>query len=253
MKHLQHNLLGLPAIQALNILAQVQAVRTPIPEQYSALCTGLGTFKDSSYEIKLKPNTKPCALFTPRNVPLPLRKKVQEELTRIESLGVILRMEEPTPWCAGMVVVPKKSGSVRICVDFRLLNDNVLREVHPLPKVDETLAQLAGGTVFSKLDANCWYWQIPLEESSRHLTTFITPFGRYCFNKLPFGISSAPEHFQRRMSEILQGQEGVLCHMDDVLIFGQNQQEHDSRLHSALQCIQAAGLTLNSDKCEFKK
>ena len=228
MKHLQHNLLGLPAIQALNILAQVQAVRTPIPEQYPALCTGLGTFKDSSYEIKLKPNTKPCALFTPRNVPLPLRKKVQEELTCIESLGVILRMEEPTPWCAGMVVVPKKSGSVRICVDFRPLNDNVLREVHPLPKVDETLAQLAGGTVFSKLDANCWFWQIPLEESSRHLTTFITPFGRYCFNKLPFGISSAPEHFQRRMSEILQGQEGILCHMDDVLIFGQNQQEHDS-------------------------
>ena len=253
VKHLQHNLLGLPAIQALNILAQVQAVSTPIPEQYPALFTGLGTFKGSSYEIKLKPNAKPCALFTPRNVPLPLRKKVQEELTRMESLGVISRVEEPTPWCAGMVVVPKKSGSVRICVDFRPLNDNVLREVHPLPKVDETLAQLAGATVFSKLDANCGFWQIPLEESSRHLTTFITPFGRYCFNKLPFGISSAPEHFQRRMSEILQGQEGVLCHMDDVLIFGKNQQEHDSRLHSALQCIQAAGLTLNPDKCEFNK
>ena len=162
-------------------------------------------------------------------------------------------MEEPTPWCAGMVVVPKKSGSVRICVDFRPLNDNVLCEQHPLPKVDETLAQLAGATVFSKLDANCGFWQIPLEESSWHLTTFITPFGRYCFNKLPFGISSTPEHFQWRMSEILQGQEGVLCHMDDVLIFGQNQQEHDSRLHSVLQCIQAAGLTLNPNKYEFSK
>ena len=136
MRHLQHNLLGLPAIQVLNILAQVQAVSTPIPEQYPALFTGLGTFKGSSYEIKLKPNAKPCALFTPRNVPLPLRKKVQEELTR--SLGVILRVEEPTPWCAGMVVVPKKSGSVRICVDFRPLNDNVLCKVHPLPKVDKT-------------------------------------------------------------------------------------------------------------------
>ena len=253
VKHLQHSLLGLPAIQALNILAQVQAVSTPIPEQYPALFTGLGTFKGSSYEIQLKPNAKPCALFTPRNVPLPLRKKVQEELTRMESLGVISRVDEPTPWCAGMVVVPKKSGSVRICVDFRPLNDNVLREVHPLPKVAETLAQLAGATVFSKLDANCGFWQIPLDESSRHLTTFIMPFGRYCFNKLPFGISSAPEHFQRRMSEILEGQEWVLCHMDDVLIFGQNQEEHDSRLHSALQHIQAAGVTLNPDKCEFNK
>ena len=80
VKHLQHNLLGLPAIQALNILAQVQAVSTPT-EQYPPLFTGLGTFKESIYEIKHKPNAKPCGLFTPRNVPLPLRKKVQEELT----------------------------------------------------------------------------------------------------------------------------------------------------------------------------
>ena len=76
-------------------------------------------------------------------MPLPLRKKVQEEITFIESLGVISRVEEPTPWCAGMVVVPKKSGSVRIFMDFRPLNDKVLREVHSLPKVDGTLAQLA--------------------------------------------------------------------------------------------------------------
>ena len=253
VKHLQHNLLGLPAIQALQVLSQVQAVRTPIADQYPGLFTGLGTLKGSSYEIKLKPEAKPFALFTPRNVPLPLRKKVQVELVRMETMGVISRVEEPTPWCAGMVVVPKKSGSVRICVDFRPLNDNVLREVHPLPKVDVTLAQLAGATVFSKLDANCGFWQIPLNETSRHLTTFITPFGRYCFNKLPFGISSAPEHFQRRMGEILEGQEGVLCHMDDVLIFGRNQLEHDTRLHSALQRVQEAGLTLNQDKCEFSK
>ena len=76
----------------------------------------------------------------------------------METMGVILRVEEPTPLCAGMVVVPKKSGSVRTCVDFRPLNDNVLREVHPLPKVDETLAQLAGATHFGKLDANCSFW-----------------------------------------------------------------------------------------------
>ena len=87
-----------------------------------------------------------------------------------------------------MVVLPKKSGAVRICVDFRPLNNNVLREVHPLPKVDEILAQMAGATVFSKLDANCGFWQIPIDEQSRSLTTFITPFGHYRFNKQPFGI-----------------------------------------------------------------
>ena len=253
VNNLHHNLLGLPAIQALHILAQVDSITTPIIEQYPHLFTGLGTFKGDSYKIRLQPDAKPFALFTPRNVPLPLRKKVREEIRRMESLGVISRVKEPTSWCAGMVVVPKKSGSIRICVDFRPLNDKVLREVHPIPKVDETLGQLAGATLFSKVDANCGFWQIPLEKSTRLLTTFITPFGRYCFNKLPFGISSAPEHFQCRMNEILEGQEGVLCHMDDVLIFGRNQQEHDARLHSVLQKIQEAGATLNPEKCEFSK
>ena len=152
----------------------------------------------------------------------------------MQSLGVISPVEEPTPWCVGMVVVPKPSGAVRICVDYHHLNESVLREVHPQPKVDATLAQLAGAMIFSKVDANCGFWQIPLSEESRSLTTFINPFGRYAFNKLPFGISSAPEHFQRRMSQNLTGQEGALCHMDDVLIFGCIQQEHDRQLHSAL-------------------
>ena len=161
------------------------------------------------------------------HIPLPLRPRVAEELERMEKAGVIAKVFEPTPWCAGMVVVSKKSGDVRICVDLKPLNQSVMREVHPLPKVDETLAQLAGAKIFSKLDANSGFWQIPLSQSSRLLTTFITPMGRYCFNKLPFGISSAPEHFQRRMSELLTGIQGVLCQMDDVLIFGQNQAEHD--------------------------
>ena len=206
-----------------------------------------------SYAIQLKPDAKPFALYTPRNVPIPLRKKVKEELSRMQTLGVISPIEEPTQWCAGMVVVPKPSGAVRICVDYRQLNESVLREVHPLPKVDATLAQLAGATIFSKVDANCGFWQIPLSEESQSLTTFITPFGRYAFNKLSFGISSAPEHFQRRMSRILAGQDGALCHMDDVLIFGHTQQEHDRRLHSVLSKIQKAGLTLNADKCEFNE
>ena len=92
-------------------------------------------------------------------------------------------------------MVPKKSGAICICVDYRPLNESVLREVHPLPTVEENLSKLAGATVFTKLDSNCRFWQIPLEESSRDLTTFITPFGRFQFNKLPFGINSAPEHF----------------------------------------------------------
>ena len=171
----------------------------------------------------------------------------------MESMGIISKVDEPTPWCAGMVVVPKKSGAVRICVDLKPLNESVLREVHPLPKVDETLAQLTGANVFTKLDANSGFWQIPLSKSSRLLTTFITPNGRYCFNKLPFGISSAPEHYQKRMSAILSGLDGVVCQMDDVLVFGKDQLEHDTRLTNVLKCIEQAGATLNPDKCEFSQ
>ena len=152
-----------------------------------------------------------------------------------------------------MVVVPKKEGKIRICVDLKPLNESVLREIHPLPKVEDTLAQLSGARVFSKLDANSGFWQIPLAEKSQQLTTFITPFGRYHFTKMPFGISSAPEHFQKRMSAILSGLEGVLCLMDDILVFGTDEGEHHRRLTRVLRRIHSAGVTLNPAKCEFQK
>ena len=180
-----------------------------------------------------------------------MRSKVQCELQRMQGLGVISPVEEPTPWCAAMVVVPKDSGAVRICVDLKPLNENVLREVHPMPKVDTTLAQLSGATVFSKLDANSGFWQIPLAKESRLLTTLISPFGRFCFNKLPFGISSAPEIFQRHMNKVLSGLQGVLCHVDDNLVYGKDSTEHESRLQATLERIQAAGITLNESKCCF--
>ena len=223
-----------------------------IKNKFPNVFKGLGNL-GGEYEVKLEQNAKPFSLFAPRHVPIPLRQKVSEELVKMEQAGVISKVSEPTPWCAGMVVVPKKSGDVRICVDLKPLNKSVLREVHPLPKVDDTLAQLSGACVFSKLDANSGFWQIPLSQSSRLLTTFIAHTGRYCFNKLPFGISSAPEHFQRRMGEILAGLSGVQCLMDDILIYGKDQTEHDTRLEAVLQRIESAGVTLNPTKCEFNK
>ena len=133
----------------------------------------------SIYNIPLKPDGKPYALHTARQVPLSMRKEVQKELSRMESLGVISRIDEPSPWCAGMVVVPKPSGKVRICVNMKLLNENVMRAFHPLPAVDETLAQLSDAQTFTKLDTNAGFWQIPLAKESRPLTAFITSFGRY--------------------------------------------------------------------------
>ena len=113
------------------------------------------------------------------------------------------------------------------CVDLTKLNEIVCRERHLLPAVDEILAQLSGAKVFTKLDANSGFWQIKLAEESALLTTFITPFGRYCFNRVPFGITSAPEYFQKRMSQILAGLPGVVCMIDDTLVYGGTQEEHD--------------------------
>ncbi len=98
-----------------------------------------------------------------------------------------------------MVVVPKSNGTVRICVNLKPLNKGVLREAHPIPTIDDILAQITKGAFFLKLDANSGFWQIPLAEQSQSLTTFVTLIGRYCFKKFPFGISSAPEVFRKEL------------------------------------------------------
>lgn len=249
---LRKPLLGRPAIEALQLVTRIEPIETEeIIKKFPTVFQGLGRLKDD-YTIKLKSDAQPFALSTPRRVAIPLLPKVKAELERMEKLGVITKVEEPTEWCAGMVVVPKPNGKVRICVDLTKLNESVCRERHILPSVEQTLAQIGGAKYFSKLDANSGFWQVELAEESSLLTTFITPFGRYRFNRLPFGITSAPEHFQRRMSTILGGLEGVVCLVDDVLVFGETEQEHDERLMAVLTRISESGLTLGREKCVFK-
>ena len=240
--------MGWPAIKALDVLSAVNSVKEMFPLVFSKL----GKLKEL-YEIKLKPDAKPFYLAAPRRVPIPLQQPVIAELKEMERAGVISRVTEPTEWCAGMVPVPKKNGIVRICVYFTALNRNVCRERYILPTVDESLAKLSEGKVFSKLDANSGFWPVPMGTESRHLTTFITLIGRFCFNRLPFGISSVPEHFQRCMSTILDSIPGVFCNMDDILVDGENQTVHDRHLIRVLECLKEAGVTLNDQKCEFSK
>ena len=259
---LQQPLLGRPAIEALQLLKRPTPLKTAAVAEirnvasataaFPSLFESLGEFKGEPYRISLSEDAKPVSLACPRRVPLPHYPKVKEELERMQALGVIIPVDEPTDWCSGLVVVPKSSGAVRLCVDFTALNKYVRRERHTLPSVDHTLGQLSGAKYFTKLDANSGFYQIPLSSESQLLTTFITPFGRFMFTRLPFGISSAPEHFQKRMNAILSGVPGHVCQMDDTLLWGRTEEEHDDRVNIALQKLAENGVTLNPDKCLFK-
>ncbi|UYV66480.1 hypothetical protein LAZ67_4001837 [Cordylochernes scorpioides] len=252
---LMQPLLSGKACESLNLIKRLQSIEkrnslNPF-EEYPKLFTGLGTLQ-GSYTIKLKDESQPHAIYTPRRIPIPLLNKTKEQLDQMVEKGVIEKVEQPTDWCAPMVIVPKPSSNdLRICVDLTALNKFVKREHYPIPSVEYTLAQMGGAKLFSKLDANSGFWQIPLSEESSSLTTFLTPFGRYRFKRLPFGISSAPEVFQRKMSNLLESQSGVNCHMDDIVIWGATQEEHDERLRCVLRKLQDSGLTLNKEKCIF--
>ena len=250
------NLLSRTACSQLNLLtcnvdSLANTTDTDYRSEYSSLFTGLGTLKSYAYKIALCDDVTPKCIYSARTVPHPLRPKVKSALKEMVDIGVISPVHESTDWCSGMVVVPKPDNTVRICVDLTHLNSAVKREIHPMKSVDESLAQLGSSTTFSKLDANSGFWQIPLDDSSRLLTTFLTSEGRYCFNRLPFGISSAPEIYQRCMTDLLTGLDGIVCHMDDILVHGKTKAEHDRRLRDVLDRMKNSGLTLNERKCLF--
>lgn len=238
-----------------NLLSRTVATRLGLIKRIEEIniFSGPGILKGEPVKITLKEGAEPYSVAAPRRVPIPLLPRVEKELKRMESMGVIEKVTDPTEWCAPMVPVMKKSGKIRICADLKKLNENVKREKFILPTLDDILPKLANSTVFSSLDAESGFWQIPLEENSARLTTFISPWGRYCYKRLPFGITSAPEIFQRKMFDLLQGHEGTVVYMDDILVFGETQEIHDQRLKQVMETIAAAGLRLNKEKCKLSQ
>ena len=254
---LDRPLLGRKACRSLNLIQNLAEIKTVtnvsnIMQQYPTRFSGLGKL-EGEYHISLKEDAKPFALTVPRKVPLPLLSETKKEIDRMLKLGVIRPVQEPTDWCAPIVIVPKPNGKVRLCGDLTILNLSVKREIHPLPSVDHILGKLGHSKVFSKLDANSAFGQRTFSESSQLLTTFITPWGRYCILRLPYGITTGSEQFQRCMAEKLVDLKGVECNIDDILIHGRNQEEHDQRLHAVLNKLKEAHITLNPEKCEFSK
>ncbi|CAB3992860.1 Transposon Tf2-9 poly, partial [Paramuricea clavata] len=157
----------------------------------------------------------------------------------------------PSPWVSPLVAVPKPNGDIRVCVDMRQANSAIIRERHPIPTIEETLQELQGATVFSKLDLRSAYHQIELHPESRPITTFATQKGLYQYTRLMFGVSSAPEVYQHIIQQILQGLPGVRNISNDIIVFGKTKDEHDQNLNNVIQRLQESGLTLNKDKCLF--
>ena len=129
-------------------------------------------------------------------------------------------VKEPTDWVSSLVVVEKKNKKLRVCLDPKDLNNNLKRSHYPLPTLDEIIPDLHNSKVFSTFDCRNGYWQVGLSEKSSFLTTFNTPFGRYRWLRMPFGLSSASEEYQRRMTEAIGDLDGVKVFVDDILVYG---------------------------------
>ena len=247
----ESNLLSRDASSTLGLVQRILATERATDQSPTspAICCMLG----EPAKIALADDAKPYNCATARRVPLPMLQKVKEELQRMEKNGIITPVTEPTDWCAPIVPVLKPNGSVRICVDLKRLNAHVKREHFPLPTVEDTLAKLANSKIFSTLDTNSGFWQIPLSTECAKLTTFITPYGRYHFQRLPFGITSAPEVFQRRLQTLLSDIQNVEVFMDDIIVHAATRAQHDRTLEAVKQRLHTAGITLNPRKCHIAK
>lgn len=168
-------------------------------------------------------------------------------------MNVITRVTEPTEWVSSLAYQQKANGRWRICLDPKDLNRAIKRSHHHTPTLEEITHKMAGSAIFSKLDARHGYWAISLDKESSFLTTFNSPFGRYRFLRLPFGLCVSQDVFQQRMDQILESCPGTVGIADDIAVYGKSEEEHDKNLHRLMSVAREHGLVFNPNKCEIKK
>ena len=187
----------------------------------------------------------------PRRIPIHQVEIVEKAMQEMESSGAIRPSE--SPWASPIVVVRKKDGSHRFCIDYRKLNDCTRKDAYPLPRIEDALDALKGAQYFATIDLASGYWQVAMASPDKFKTAFTTRYGLYEWNVMPFGLCTAPATFQRLMEKVLKGLQWRICvvYLDDVVVFGRTWIELLSRLREVLHRLRLAGLKLKAKKCDF--
>ena len=205
-------------------------------------------------DCDIAPKILPC-----RKIPIALQQGVKTELDTLVKRGILVPVDEPTQWVSQMAVVVKQNGSLRLCLDPQPLNQALMREHYKLSTLDDVLPSMNNAKIFSKLDVHEAFWHVELDEQSSILTTMITPYGRYRWARLPFGLKVSSEIFQKRLNESLEGINGVICVADDIIVVGCGttkalaELDHDDNLKKLMQRCTERNIKLNNAKAEFKR
>lgn len=226
---------------------RAQALQRKYPSVFSKT---LGTIQKFEATILLKSGSVPV-FSRARPVPFALREQVETQLRSMVETGM-LRQVARSDWATPLVVVPKKDGSLRLCGDYKVTINPVLKTDHyPLPRPEDLYSVLAGGKVFCVLDLSAAYQQVPLTPESRPFLTVNTSLGLFEFQRLPYGVASAPAIFQSMMDEVLKGIPHVGCYIDDVIVAGSDTADCQKTLERVLGRLREYNITLNADKCRF--
>ncbi|XP_044762211.1 uncharacterized protein K02A2.6-like [Coccinella septempunctata] len=243
IKNGKNNLLGKITATSLGILkieVNVNCVTSAFPKIR-------GIVVDIPIDKNVQPVVQPY-----RRIPIPLEQKVDHILKDLLDKDIIEEVNEPSKWISPMVPVLKGNGDVRICIDMRRANQAISRENHPLPTMETLVPQLRRATLFSRLDIKNAFHQVEISESSRFITTFITRKGLFRYKRLMFGINCAPEIFQKIMEKILINCLGTINFIDDIIVSGEDENQHDENLKRTLDTLKNHDILLNNEKCQFK-
>ena len=207
--------------------------------------------RTSVLQHRINTGTSPPIRQAARRIPLPRRDTVRQLLDQMASKGII--SPSKSPWASLIVLVKKKDGTIRFCIDYRKVNSLTVKDAYPLPRVDDTLDTLAGSVWFTTLDLKSGYWQVEVAQEDRAKTAFTTQEGLFEFNVMPFGLCKAPATFQRLMDSVLAGLQWSTClvYLDDIIIMGRTFNEHLANLQQVFERLKQSGLKLQFKKCQF--